>query len=65
MDVPFLGEIPLHTPLRVMADEGRLPASFEDPLLRPCLEGLCQKLVATLAEGHRRRPALPPLPMLG
>ena len=64
-NVPFLGEIPLHTPLRVMADEGRLPASFEDPLLRPCLEGLCQKLVATLAEGHRRRPALPPLPMLG
>ena len=48
-----------------MADEGRVAAAFDDPLLRPCLESLCQNLVATLAESHRRSPALPPLPMLG
>jgi ATP-binding protein involved in chromosome partitioning len=64
-NVPFLGEIPIRTELRAMADEGRVAAGFDDPLLRPCLESLCRKLVETLAEGHRRRPALPPLPMLG
>jgi ATP-binding protein involved in chromosome partitioning len=64
-NVPFLGEIPIHTELRAMADEGRVAAAFDDPLLRPCLESLCRKLVESLAETHRHRPALPPLPMLG
>jgi ATP-binding protein involved in chromosome partitioning len=63
-NVPFLGEIPIHTELRAMADQGRVAAAFDDPMLRPCLESLCRKLVETLAESHRRRPALPPLPML-
>ena len=64
-NIPFLGEIPIDIRLRATADEGRVAACFDDPLLRPCLESLCHKLVETLAARHRSRPALPPLPMLG
>jgi len=65
LDIPFLGEVPIRTELRVLADEGRIAASFDDPVARPYLESICRNLVGGLSARQRRRPTLPPLPMLG
>ena len=32
LDVPFLGELPIRTELRVQADEGHAGASLDDPV---------------------------------
>jgi ATP-binding protein involved in chromosome partitioning len=62
--VPFLGEVPLLKELRVLADEGRLPAALDYPPAKPYLEDICQGLVAGLAAQRRASPRLPTLPVL-
>ncbi|HID77515.1 MAG TPA: iron-sulfur cluster carrier protein ApbC [Planctomycetaceae bacterium] len=64
LDVPFLGEVPLNTSIRVCGDEGRVRASFDDPMLSPCLEALCRSLVKALVDRRRRQPSLPSLPVI-
>ncbi len=64
LGVPFLGEAPISTQLRIAADEGRIAAAFEDPAAGPYLQAICRTLVANLAEKHRQRPAFPSLPVL-
>jgi hypothetical protein len=59
--VPFLGEVPLNTQLRVYGDEGRVSAGFSDPLSASYLEALTQNLVRTIV---KRRRATPPMPSL-
>ncbi len=65
LGVPFLGEIPIRTELRILADEGRVGASLDDPVAGPALASICRNLVANLAARHRRHPVLPKLPILG
>jgi ATP-binding protein involved in chromosome partitioning len=65
LGVPFLGEVPIATQLRVGADEGRISAALDDPATRPYLEAISQKFVANLVAQHRRQPVLPTLPVLG
>ncbi len=65
LEVPFLGELPIRTELRVLADEGRVGASLDDPVAGPALASICRNLAANLAARHRRHPALPRLPILG
>lgn len=64
LNVPFLGEVPISTSLRMQADEGRVAAAFEDPISRPYLEAICRDFVGNLAAEHRRRPSLPTLSIL-
>ena len=65
LNVPFLGEVPLFTDLRILADEGRLAEAVDHPAAKPYLAGICHTLVAGLAEERRRRPRLPTLPVIG
>ena len=65
MNVPFLGEVPILTELRIQADAGRIDAAFEDPTVRPYLETICKTFVGNLASQHRRQPVMPKLSVLG
>lgn len=64
LDVPFLGEVPLNTQLRVYGDEGRVSASFQDPDSAPYLEALAVNLVRNLVAHRRQKPPLPTLTVL-
>jgi ATP-binding protein involved in chromosome partitioning len=65
LGVPFLGEVPIATALRVQADEGRVGAAFDEPTVRPYLETICRNFVGNLVAAHRQHPTLPTLPVLG
>ena len=65
LNVPFLGEIPIVTELRVQADEGRVSSALDEPTVQPYLEAICSNFVGNLVAQHRQRPALPTLPVLG
>lgn len=64
MGVPFLGEVPLNAQLRVLGDEGRVGAGFDNPASKPYLESLCVNLVGNLVAARRQRPPLPSLSIL-
>jgi ATP-binding protein involved in chromosome partitioning len=64
MDVPFLGEVPLGTQLRILADEGKIGASFDQAASKLYLEAICYNLVKQIALRRRRQPVPPPLPVL-
>jgi ATP-binding protein involved in chromosome partitioning len=64
LGVPFLGEVPILTELRAQADEGRIGAAFDSPVVRPYLETICRTFVGNLAAQHRQKPAMPTLPVL-
>jgi ATP-binding protein involved in chromosome partitioning len=65
LDVPFLGEVPLLSQLRIDADAGKIGAAFERAAVRPYLETICRTFVTNLAAEHRRQPRMPALPVLG
>ena len=64
LSVPLLGEIPLNTALRVLGDEGRIAAAFDNETARPYLEAICLNLVKDLATRHREQPSMPSLSIL-
>lgn len=64
LGVPFLGEVPLNTQLRVYGDAGRVAASFDVPESTPYLEGIIYRLVKNLARNRQTSPPLPPLTVL-
>jgi ATP-binding protein involved in chromosome partitioning len=61
---PFLGEVPICTELRVLADEGNIGAAFDHPIAAPYLETICRNFVANLVTRKRAHPKLPTLPVL-
>jgi ATP-binding protein involved in chromosome partitioning len=65
LKVPFLGELPIYTELRVLGDEGKVAAAFNHPQAGPYLEAICRNLAAHLAARQRAHPTLPKLPILG
>lgn len=65
LNVPFLGEVPLNTQLRVYGDEGRVGAGFEDETSKPYLEAICRNLVKYLVRRRKEQPAMPSLSVLG
>jgi ATP-binding protein involved in chromosome partitioning len=65
LGVPFLGEVPISSELRIAADEGRVSAALDEPTAGPYLAAICRDFVANLAARHRRRPSMPKLPVLG
>src|SRR3954463_9919840 len=51
LGLPFLGEIPMYTDLRVNSDEGNPHANFEkNPKLREALEGIVGKLAGEVSK---------------
>ena len=65
LGVPFLGEVPICTELRVAADEGRVATAFDHPVAGPYLQAICRNFVGNLAAERRAHPKLPTLPVLG
>lgn len=64
LDVPFLGEVPLHIGLRELGDAGRMQQAFDQPQTAAVFEKLAFQLVEHLASSAAARPPLPPLPVL-
>lgn len=64
LNVPFLGEVPIHIHIRELGDAGRTPASFDNPQVAPALDHICRQLVQNLADAAASEPARAPLPSL-
>jgi ATP-binding protein involved in chromosome partitioning len=64
LNVPFLGEVPISTQLRIQADEGNVAAAFDQSAMQPYLEAICHNFVSNLAAQHCQHPVLPKLPVL-
>jgi len=64
LQVPFLGELPLVTELRVLADSGQTGKAIENKAARPYLESICLNLARNLAQQHREQPQMPTLTVL-
>jgi ATP-binding protein involved in chromosome partitioning len=64
MHVPFLGDVPIVTELRALADRGRIGKAFENETAKSYLESICKNLVRRLTRLHRDEPHLPTLPVL-
>jgi ATP-binding protein involved in chromosome partitioning len=65
LEIPFLGEVPLNTRLRILADEGKLGDLFVEEGSRPYLEAICENLLRNLIAKNRSQPTMPSLPILG
>jgi ATP-binding protein involved in chromosome partitioning len=64
LQVPFLGEVPIHLRIRELGDAGQSDGSFEDSAVAPCLESICYRLVKNLAAIAAAEPLQPQLPVL-
>jgi ATP-binding protein involved in chromosome partitioning len=64
LGVPFLGEVPLNTQMRIRSDEGRVGGGFDDPVTAPYLEALTRNLVASIASRRASKPPMPTLSVL-
>lgn len=64
LQVPFLGEVPLNTQMRIYGDEGKVAASFQDAECAGGLEALAGNLVRELVARRRQKPPLPSLTVL-
>ncbi|HMP78102.1 MAG TPA: Mrp/NBP35 family ATP-binding protein [Pirellulaceae bacterium] len=62
--VPFLGEIPIHIPLRERGDAGQTTQNFDDPQIAPYLERLAYQLARIIAQQAAQAPAKMELPVL-
>jgi ATP-binding protein involved in chromosome partitioning len=61
LDLPFLGELPMYTQLRVNSDAGTPKANFEgDPKLRDALENITKRLAGEVSK-RNLQPAAPAL----
>ena len=65
LNVPVLGEVPIHIPIRVHGDAGKTDAIFDDQTTAPYLVTIAYNLVKHLAESAAATPAQPSLPVLG
>jgi len=64
MDVPYLGEVPLITELRVLGDKGQIGKSLEHEAARPYLQAICENLLHILVQRRGEQPQLPTLTVL-
>ena len=64
LDIPFLGDVPLNTQLRILGDEGKAGHSVDVEAARPYLDALSHNLVKTLAVRRRHKPPTAELPVL-
>jgi ATP-binding protein involved in chromosome partitioning len=64
LEVPFLGDIPIHIALRVRGDDGRTAENFDDDAAASWLMAICQTLVRNIAAARKAQPPMPSLPVL-
>jgi ATP-binding protein involved in chromosome partitioning len=64
LQVPFLGELPIVTELRILADRGQIGKAFENEAAKPYLESICMNLARRLSRQHGEQPQLPTLTVL-
>ncbi|NIL97418.1 MAG: P-loop NTPase [Planctomycetales bacterium] len=64
MQIPFLGEVPINIQIRVHGDEGKTWENFQDGETAEPLNGICYRLVKSLATQHEAEPPLPSLSVL-
>jgi ATP-binding protein involved in chromosome partitioning len=64
MRAPFLGELPLVTELRILADRGQIGKALENEAAKPYLESILKNLARLLARQHREQPVMPTLTVL-
>ena len=59
--IGFLGEVPINIAIRVLGDEGRTAANFDDPTSEKHLTALCENLVKSLSQMKAQTTPLPTL----
>lgn len=64
LDVPFLGEIPLHIPIREHGDAGKAGALSTDPQVAPFFERIAFQIAKGFAQRASSEPPSPELPVL-
>lgn len=64
LDVPFLGDIPIHMSIRSQGDAGAMNATYDEEVVRPYLERIVAQLVRNLAARVKAEPPLPKLSVL-
>lgn len=65
LNVPFLGDVPINLQVRQYGDEGRTEANLDDPAVASSFQGICYRLVKSLAAETAKSPPKPQLPVLG
>ncbi len=63
--LPFLGEVPIHIPVRQRGDLGNSADNLNDPIVAPYLMDIARHLTQVLAEKSARNPPRPSLPVIG
>lgn len=64
LQVPFLGDVPIHMSIRENGDAGTTSANFKDAAVAPYLDRIVTQLVRNVAARSAAQPALPQLPVL-
>lgn len=64
LNVPFLGDVPIHMQIRIRGDAGETAANFVDEQVAGYFQRICQRLALNLAESAAARPPMPALPVL-
>jgi ATP-binding protein involved in chromosome partitioning len=65
MNVPLLGKIPIHIPIRTHGDSGQTVANLQEETCQPWFEAMARNLVQHLADSAAAEPPQPQLPVLG
>jgi ATP-binding protein involved in chromosome partitioning len=64
LNVPFLGDVPIHMAVRERGDAGQSDAVYDNPATRPYFEKICYQLVKNMAQAAAESPPLPSLTVL-
>jgi ATP-binding protein involved in chromosome partitioning len=64
LDVPFLGEVPIHIGIRERGDAGDTAGNFRDAASAPFFHEICYQLVRQISTSHKAEPPLPSLTVL-
>ncbi|MCG8586920.1 MAG: Mrp/NBP35 family ATP-binding protein [Pirellulales bacterium] len=65
LNVPVLGEVPIHIQIRSNGDDGRTDANFDDTTTAPYFKKIAHNLSSQLAASAATAPPQPSLPVLG
>jgi ATP-binding protein involved in chromosome partitioning len=64
LEVPFLGEVPIHIGIRERGDAGDTAGNFKDSASTPFFREICYQLVRQISTTHKAEPPLPSLTVL-
>jgi ATP-binding protein involved in chromosome partitioning len=64
LQVPFLGDVPIHMSIRENGDSGQTLANYNDPAVAPYLDRIVRQLARNVAARAASQPILPQLPVL-